>query len=254
MKSSIDFMVSTSLQLAIVDPKTIEPKEFGSGCIVKYRNQLFLISVAHVTNHDGLSTCIVTHQRPVNSETPLYSVGRMNYFDEYTVSKTELLDEVRSMDDLLKDFKGTIDFTFCKIKESLELIQPELNLGFHTVEKGEKLMIDLDYTGNPVKDKHYGLCGNIGHKKRGNKIESKISLKLDLKYHATKGRFHKFIAPQIITHKDEYKGCSGAPIIGNDGRMVALAVKVGTGSKIVLGFSMDECKRLLDIAIDTGMV
>lgn len=247
-------MVRSSLQLAIVEPNTIEPKEFGSGCIVKYRDKLFLISVAHVTDHEGLSTCIVTNQSRVNNQTPLYSVGAMNYFDEYQVPRDKLLEEIQSIDELLRDFKETIDFTFCEIKESIELIQPEIIFDFHTIDKSEKLMINLDYAGDPIKDNFYGFFGNVRHKKQGARIESKLTLNLDLKYHATKGRFHKFLAPKVISDKDDYRGCSGAPIIDNTGKMVALAAKVATGSKIIFGFTIDECRRLLDIAIDSKMV
>jgi hypothetical protein len=36
----------------------MEPQGFGSGCIIQYKERRFLLSVAHVTDIDGLATCI----------------------------------------------------------------------------------------------------------------------------------------------------------------------------------------------------
>jgi len=63
-----------------------------------------------------------------------------------------------------------------------------------------------------------------------------------------------FLAPEIITDKENYEGCSGAPILDSQGRIVALACAVLTNSKVIYGFSIQECKKLLDYALQTWML
>src|SRR6185437_5335688 len=183
------------------------------------------------------------NKKPENGETPLYCVGALNYFDEYLI-KEEKLSEIKSLDDLLIDFNETIDISFCELKDFFEIIQPEINFGIHKVEKSFKIYIDLENDiSEPTKDKFYGFCGNIRHKKTENRLERIISLKYDLKYHKTKGRYHTFLAPEIISDADDYRGCSGAPILDNQGKFVGLAVAVKSNTKIVLGVTIQEIKR-----------
>lgn len=63
-----------------------------------------------------------------------------------------------------------------------------------------------------------------------------------------------FLAPEIIQDKGDYEGCSGAPILDSQGRIVDLACAVHTKSKIIYGFSIQECKKLIDYALPTGVL
>ena len=63
-----------------------------------------------------------------------------------------------------------------------------------------------------------------------------------------------FLAPNIIINKDEYQGCSGAPIFDSDGYLTAVVCQIVTNTKIVMGFSIQECISLLNIAIDTNLI
>lgn len=254
VNSVLDVIVKGSIPLIVVSPDNLEPEGFGSGCIVKHRDRLFLLSVAHVTNHRENTTCIITNQPPKNGQGIIYSVGAMCYYDEYKLTEDQKLEEVQSLDDLLKDFSGTLDVTFCEIKEPVELIQPETDFIYHKVEKGKKIIFDFGDTKKPEISRVYGFSGYIRQEVGNGKIESQITLKLGLTFHRTKGRFHMFLADEIIKDANDYRGCSGAPIVDEKGQLVALTASVVTNSKIVFGFSIDECKRLLDHAIDTKLL
>lgn len=247
---SLDLMVQESIELLVVKGENLEPISCGTGCIVKYRDKRFVLTVAHVTDFDNSSTCIVLNKKPVDGQAPLYCVGALNYFDEYTISDKKL-EEIRALDDLLSDFKETIDVSFCELKEVIEIIQPEINFGFHKVEKSFKIYIDLENdVSTPTKEKYFGFCGNIRHNPTETKLTRTITLKHDIKYHRTNGRYHMFLAPEVITDADDYRGCSGAPILDNEGKLVGLAASVKSNTKIILGVTVEEVKRLLDYHID----
>ncbi|MCC9063719.1 hypothetical protein [Flavobacterium piscisymbiosum] len=252
--SALDVIVKASIPLIVVSPGDLEPEGFGSGCIVRHRERLFLLSVAHVTDYEGKSTCIITNQLPKDGKGVIYSVGAMCFFDEYKLAKDQILEEIQSLDDLLQNFNETLDVTFCEIKEPIELIQPETDFIYHKIEKGRKIIFDFDAIDNPDKSKVYGFSGYIRQEINPGKIESQITLKIGLTFHKTKGRFHMFLADKIIRDADDYRGCSGAPIVDEEGKLVALAASVLKNSQIVFGFSIHECKRLLDHAIETNLL
>lgn len=250
MMSALDLMVQQSIELLVVKGEKMEPVSAGTGCIVKYKEKYFILTVAHVTDFEDTSTCIVTNKPLENGQMPLYCVGSMNYFDEYTL-KEEKISQIKNLDDLLSDFNETIDVSFCELKEPFELIQPEIDFGIHKVQKSLKMFINLeDDIAELSKDDFYGFCGNIRHDKPNDVLTRTITLKYDLKYHRTNGRYNMFLAPKIITDADDYRGCSGAPIIDNNGKFCGIAAAVKSNTKIVLGVTIAEIKRLLNYHID----
>jgi len=187
MFSALDLMVQQSVELLVVKGENLEPISCGTGCIVKYREKFFVLTVAHVTDFEEASTCIVLNKKPENGHTPMYCAGTMNYFDEFNV-KEEKLAEIRGLDDLLSDFNETIDVSFCELKELFEIVQPEIDFGVHKVEKSLKMFIDLENdTSTPSRDKFYGFSGNIRHDPTPSLLTRTITLKKDVKYHRTKG-------------------------------------------------------------------
>lgn len=250
----INLIAKSSQHLIMCRPSDMEPMGFGSGCIVKYKDRMFLLSVAHVTDKDKLATCIETGLPPKDLQTPLYSVGAMCYFDMYKVPDNIKEIEVKKFEDLNLTFDETLDITFCELKEEIPLLQPEWDFGAYKIEKGPKCYLNLDEAGVPETDKLHGLCGRVRHDFKGLQMISKPTLKLDLTYVGTYGRFHLFNSPETITDADDYRGCSGAPILDETGKLVGLAQSVVENSNSIFAFSIDECKKLLDIAIETKLL
>lgn len=247
----LNALAKSSIHILMIEPTTKEPLAFGSGCLVQYKERNFLLSVAHVTDINGLATCIETNQPQMEGKTPLYSVGAMCFFDQY---KTDIPVQIFSVKDLFNNLQETLEVTFCEIKEDIQLLQPEWDFKAFKIDTGEKIILNLEVAGEPDPDKLFGFCGRVRQKLRGSRLNLQPTMKLDLKYGGKKGRFYYFLAPEIIKDKEDYQGCSGAPILDEDGRLVALASKVMTNTKLIYGFSITECRNLLDIALQTGML
>lgn len=250
----LNLLAKSSLHLIVVKPDNIEPVGFGSGCIVKYKSRYFLLSVAHVTDLEGLATCIETNLPTEGRGSQLYSVGAMSYYDEYKLLPSVDVSTIKTIEELLDVNGKTLDITFCEIKEQVELLQPEWDFGGFKIEKGEKVLLNLEEAGEPENGKLFGLCGRIRQDVTGAYIKSQPTLKLGLEYKGIRGREHVFLTPEIIKDADDYRGCSGAPILDEDGKLVALASRILKGSRLLYGFSIDECKRLLDWAMVTKLV
>lgn len=66
-----ELVVKSSIHVILAKEEDMKPRGFGSGCLIKYKNRLFFISVRHVTDAQDLSTFLETNQPSVNGETPL---------------------------------------------------------------------------------------------------------------------------------------------------------------------------------------
>ena len=160
----INFVTAASQQIVIVEPDTIQPVAFGSGCIVYYKDRTFLLSVAHVTNIGGYGACIETNLPPQEGKSEIYSVGSMCYFDQFKLPRDFSQLDIKGFEDLGVFFDKTLDITFCEIKENITILQPEIDFGAYKVNKGSKIILYLDDAIEPETGKHYGLFGKIRQK------------------------------------------------------------------------------------------
>lgn len=245
-----EIIVRSSIQVFLAKVDHSKPEGFGSGCVIEYLNRRFFVSVSHVTDMDDLTTFLETNQ-PFDEKGPiLQPIGGICYFDQLKVTETMSLADFEAM---LEKGKR-LDICFAEIKEPVDLLQPEMDFGSFKVPASNKLPLFMEDAVEPIKDERYGFYGKIKPKYYGPGLKMTPTFKHSLLYHSTKGHFYMFLAPQIIMDKEDYEGCSGAPILDSEGRIVALACSVHTGSKIIYGFSIQECKKLLDYALQMGML
>jgi hypothetical protein len=239
-----ELLVKSSIQIYQANKDILKPEGFGSGFIAKYLGYTFLVSVSHVTNDDGLTTFLETNLPPQDRTTPLQPIGGLIYYDLFKVTEGMNL---KNFENLIENNGERIDVTFAKLNGQFELKQPAIDFGYFKVTEGEKVILDLDYATIPNKADVYGFYGKVRPIYEGIYLKMTPTLKNGLKFHRTNGYFHMFLAPEIIKDKEDYRGCSGAPILDSDGRIVALACKIVENTKIVYGFSIQECMKLIKI-------
>lgn len=245
-----ELMVKSSIQVFLAKADYPKPVGFGSCCIIIYRNRRFFVSVSHVTDADGYTTFLETNQ-PFDERGPIIQpIVGMCYFDQIKVTDEMSLEDFESV---LQEGKR-LDIAFAEIKHDIALLQPEMDFKAFIVEESVKLPLYMDDISLPTKEERYGFFGKVRHQYNGIQLAMSPTLKHSLTFHCTKGDFYMFLAPQIITDSEDYEGCSGAPILDSQCRVVALACAVYTGTRIIYGFPIQKCKELLDYALQTGML
>lgn len=249
--TSEELAVKVSIQIYQADKDIMKAEGFGTGCIVKYLGHTLLLSVSHVTNNDGLTTFLETNLPPENNTTPLKPIGGLIWYDIFKVTDGMDLTE---FEDIIENKSERIDVTFAKLTEQFELKQPAMDFKYFQIDAGDKMMLDLDCATVPDKEKTYSFYGKVRPKYEGIYLKMTPTLKHGLKFHRTNGYFHMFLAPEIINDKEDYRGCSGAPMLDSEGRIVALACKIVEKTKIIYGFSIQECMKLIKLSIDTNQL
>jgi hypothetical protein len=251
--TSEELAIKSSIQIYQADKSVMKPEGFGTGCIVKYLGHTLLLSVSHVTNDDGLTTFLETNLPSEGNTTPLKPIGGLVWYDIFKVTDTDDMD-LTGFEYLIENKTERIDVTFAKLTEQFELKQPPIDFKYFKIEAGDKLILDLDYAAVPDKDNTYSFYGKIRPEYQGIYLIMTPTLKNGLKFHRTNGYFHMFLAPEIIKDKDDYRGCSGAPILDSEGRIVALACQIRENTKIIYGFSIQACMKLIKLTIDTNQL
>lgn len=246
-----ELMVRSSIQVFIAKPDEPKPVGFGSACIIRYLDRDFFVSVSHVTDWDGLATFLETNM-PFDERGPiLKTIGGICYFDQIKVTPDMPFEDFEAVLETGK----RLDIAFAEYNgEDVELLQPEMDFKTFKVEASAKLSLFMEDAVEPTKEERYGFYGKIRHKYNGIQLSMTPTLKHSLKFHRVKGHFYMFLAPEVITDKEDYEGCSGAPILDSQGRIVALACAIVTNSKIIYGFPILECKKLLDYALQMKML
>ncbi len=162
--------------------------------------------------------------------------------------------EIKSFEDIHAYYDETLDISFCELKENVEFIQPEWDFGAYKIDAGHKVFLNLDESCNPSFGLYYGFCGRIHPEFNGAVSKTIVVLKEDLEYITSAGRYHIFHTQNVIEDKNDFEGCSGAPVLDETGRLVGLASSVNPGSKTIFVFSIAEAKSLLNIALDNGLL
>ncbi|QXP74674.1 hypothetical protein H0I31_00740 [Tenacibaculum sp. AHE15PA] len=242
-----EILIRSSIQVYTMVNKEENPSGFGSGFIINHKNKYFFITVFHVIR-DEVETFLETNLPPKDNKQSLQPIGGIYSFNLLKASPNI---SAEGLEELLTEPGEIIDIAFSEyIPEKMgPLMQKGIDFGAFKVEKGIKITLDENHISEPNTDNSYGVFGNIGHHYKGVNLVSSPKLVNNLKYHKTFGDFHKFLLPTIIKEKEEFEGCSGAPIIDSLGNVVAIACKVATGTKLVYGFSISKCIQLIDYTI-----
>jgi hypothetical protein len=239
----------------MTDADTLLPKGLGSACIVRYQDTNVLLTVAHVTNVEA-ATCLFTGQPVKNNQTPLYSVGAMNYLETFDIIKFE--------DQLLKlqensgkkeeiDF-GLVDFSYVIIGDNVKLLQRKTDLGTFTIKAGKKSIIQSNLTDIPKSDTEYGFFGRIKPLMiRGtptaDTFETQEVFYSGLRFIREIKNYYEFELLQPIKSNADFKGTSGAPIMDKDGNLVSLVTHGYEGGTKIYGIALSKFRSGVEATI-----
>lgn len=242
-----EILIRSSIQVYTMINGEENPSGFGSGFILNHKNRYFFITVFHVIK-DEVETFLETNLPQKDNKQILQPVGGIYSFNLLKASKDITIE---GLEELLTKPGEIIDIAFAEyIPEKMgPLIQRELDFGAFKVEKGIKIFLDENHISSPSMNNSFGFFGNTNHTYRGTSLIHSPKLVNNLKFHKKFGDFYKFKLPKTTTNKEEFEGCSGAPIIDSSGNTVAIACKVATGTNLVYGFSISKCIELIDYVI-----
>lgn len=209
------------------DNKTIE--RIGGGCLVLYRDIPFLLTVAHLRNTKESKITLVLHNLPELSLLPnWYNInptflrrGRTR-FPFWLEKKITRISNNHTDDIMNKHIKnlGKIDFAVSAV--NLPFV-PIFSLPINSGYVGCKYhAFDYSQIVEPSKQKKYAFYGLTHFRYENNQpLCDEVYLE-DLEYIKTDSVYHIF---KISKKINNLKGCSGSPILDQEGNLVSIVVR-----------------------------
>ena len=207
------------------------PDGIASSCIINYAQKHILLTVQHATG-DMKNWCLELKYEK-GKGVQVQPLGAMNFLVSYnTVDK-------KSRD---------IDFSYVEILKNLQPYWQEINANTEEVVKEiPRLISNVDFDLQPKKKEEYGFAGQVIPEFVGNALFSEHKLYTGLKYVGDEDDYYKFELPDKHPGHEYFEGCSGAPIIDTQGRVVALVCKGDIPTNIVYGVSLKKYQIVLDV-------
>ena len=252
--SIIELAVTSCLHLVRSNLTDLLPTGIGSGVIIKYKERYFICTVAHFSDRDMESVGVVTG-RVKDGQTEVFYYGDFSYLTQITYEE-----DLMNAEDLIYCLENPersgnkLDIAFREIELLENLVQEERSFPMdngetYTVSKGAKsyLVVDEDYSIDTTQ-----VCffyGRIRPDLSGPIFNFQEQLYSGLSIAAVGEYFIEMDLGEPVADGSRFKGCSGAPVIDSNGRIIGL---VTHGQKdltkpYIYAFRFDKLKQWIDL-------
>lgn len=246
LEELVNHVVKSTQQIILIDPETPIPTMGGSGCLINYKERLFLVSVLHGMNKVGKQAALDTGTGNEN-ETNFILLPALNFLNQKDMEGIGILEP------LLQKIQP-LDICYTEIKDSIDIRQKLKQFGEIVVHPDSKRIVysNLDY--EPTSSEEYCFLGRIKNKSEGHSLQQTDKLVAGIKYEDKIGPFERFILDKDMVNELDYQETIGAPVFSETGELVALVVHGYLGENHLLGFSVRELKKFLDLYIDINPI
>jgi hypothetical protein len=199
-----------------------KPVGVASGCLVRFEDCLLLLSVCHATGQGRWAAEMRFY--PERDGTELQFFG-----DQWSARH---LDPNTSMHEEL-------DFSFTEVPQDFVSIMQERNAAGEIVRERQRHTFEIELQELPTVHEVYAFTGRV-RPAQLDKVTywSEPTVYPGLRYERTDGYYHVFSLPVPHPGHDAFRGCSGAPIVDRQGRVVALVCSGDVPSNTITGISL----------------
>lgn len=249
----IELTVTACIHLVRSNLKDLKPISIGSGVIIKYKERFFICTVSHFTDYPDENIGILTG-RIKNNETEIY------YFGDFSTLTEIQFEEMPDSEDLVycienPDQSGEkVDIAFREISLLENIIQDkrefDLNgIGKISVNQGGKSMMIVDEDYEIDTNQQCSFYGRIRPKFENGILDFQEALYWGLPIKNVGKDFIELDLGAPIRDHSRFKGCSGAPIIDTNGRLIGLITHgdKDIAKSSVYGFRFDKLKQWIDL-------
>lgn len=213
------------------------PAGYASGCIVRYKDVHFVLTVSHATENQG--DWAIEIDFDVNErKARLWQLGGMGFLSVF-----------RLKNDKFK-FSRNMDVSYKLLPESVPKPRFQILAESGIITHDEpKIILDSDLSLQPHADEEYGFWGLTRPSYDSYALRTVPKLETGMKYKETKNHLHFFETQASYTSYKDYIGCSGAPILDARGQLVSLVVEGDKKKTGICGFPLATIRPVLDVEI-----
>jgi len=217
------WVLVTSIPLARLDTSD-EVGGLGTGAMLDYSGHRFILSAEHAVKRHARGWAIVVQQDGAG-QLEYYRPNAFTYVAEFRRSTTS----VRCLDLCVAEVSS-------KLQTWYEYRTPR-----GLFDKRPHHVFQSDSMASPDPDQIYGFSGQVRHERHGlSAIVSEMVAYPGLEYSHSEGEIHHFRLPVPHPGHDAFEGCSGAPIVDLNRKLVALVVGGNTGENTIQGVAIQR--------------
>lgn len=207
-----------------------QPTGIGSSALIDYRGRRFLLTAQHLVELDSRNWVLDLGYEP-GKGTAYYRPTCFYYLFEYT----------RSTGDIRE-----IDFCFSEVAKDLNTTyqhRTPLSAG----EERPRHVFKTNLNSKPISEQIYAFPGEVKPEQHSpNLFATEMIVYPGLKYERTENEMHYFKLPEAHPGHDQFKGCSGAPIVDMNNEIVALVCSGSKDDDTIQAVSLSRYKSALD--------
>lgn len=229
----LNFLQLTSVPLRRIAAEGL-PDSVASGCIVCHEGKKFVLSVSHATG-DGSGWAAEVKFDSASRQTELYRFGETNFLAQASVDSDHVEDVDFSYSEVPSDFDSWFQIVDPNGDIQFETRRPEFLFERHEPDAAEM----------------YGFSGQVRTQIHGSdQLVSEMVTYPGLRYDRTENGYHIFRLPVKHPGHDAFRGCSGAPIVDTNGRLVALVCSGDETDDTIRGVSLRKFGVALDAYVN----
>lgn len=225
----------STVQLRKLDDRG-NPCGFGSGWLLDFKQHRFLLTVFHVAEKSSKWCAQIKFNEKVQKIEVLF-LNQFSFIGDFSDNKESIKD---------------VEFSFHPIRSDFMWYFHNRNWEGKTIELKERPVLTVNDIGEPSKDTYYGFSGDIQPTSipHLNAFETTQHIYHGLKYDRFENDMHYFKMPENHPGHEWFKGCSGAPIVGEDGKVVSMVSGGCIKNNEIYGNNLQKCIRTLDYFIE----
>lgn len=227
----LKFVQASSVPLVKVDEAGKPTDGMASGCLIEYSGNRLLFSVFHATQLSD-SWVVPLRYNPERGQTEVFFAPAFCFLAETSPAAAQ---------------RGAFDLSFIPISQDVVPFFQHLEPS-GLVEERKRPVFRTDLKETPQSDIPYAFAGQVipDFIRDLDALCVKHCTYSGLTFEKTDGVYHYFKLPVDHPGHNAFTGCSGAPIVGYDRRVVALVTGGDIEANEVCGISIVAFKQAID--------
>lgn len=211
----------------------------ASGCLIRYKGKLFIISIAHSSIAESTWNIGVNDVEVKNGEfgTTFQPV------DMQSLSQFQLIPDSNDFTE-----PKIVDFTYKKLPDHFKSNHCIGIVNHNQLIQSDRTIFNLNLDHEPTMSGKYGFYGKVKFQGvTGRYMNFEHRLESDLEYVGKEDDFFAFKLPHKYGSHNKYIGCSGAPIIDTNNNVVALVSYGLRSTNCIYGIDIRKYRAALEI-------
>lgn len=218
-----DWLLLTSIPLVHIGAND-QVLAFGSGTMLDFEGQRFLVTAGHVAKIDSNGWAVVVQQ---------HSDGCLEY---YKPNAFFHVGEGRRSTSSLR----MLDLCIAQARPGLETWY-EFRTPRGLFDRRPHHVFDVAVLANPEQDQIYGFSGRVRTEMHAQQIyASEMTVFPGLTFFKTEEEEHVFSLPVTHPGHEAFRGCSGSPMCDFSRRLVAIVVRGSEDDNTIYGVAIER--------------